>query len=59
MRQLLIQASPRSWALRPMSNICQDADALFGMSFLDQMDVRLYKGAMTIRQVDCHEPRAW
>jgi len=28
------------------------ADVLLGMSFLNQMDVRLYKGTMTIRQVD-------
>ena len=28
------------------------ADALLGMSFLSRMDVRLYKGSMTIRQAD-------
>lgn len=29
-----------------------DGDALLGMSFLSRMDVRLYKGTMTIKQVD-------
>jgi aspartyl protease family protein len=29
-----------------------DGDALLGMSFLGRMDVRLYKGEMTIKQVD-------
>ena len=32
-----------------------DGDVLLGMSFLSRMDVRLYKGEMTIKQVglDC------
>ena len=29
-----------------------DGDVLLGMSFLGRMDVRLYKGQMTIKQVD-------
>ena len=29
-----------------------DGDALLGMSFLSRMDVRLFKGEMTIRQVE-------
>lgn len=29
-----------------------DGDVLLGMSFLGRMDVRLYKGEMTIKQVD-------
>lgn len=29
-----------------------DGDALLGMSFLGRMDVRLYKGTMTIRQIE-------
>jgi aspartyl protease family protein len=29
-----------------------DGDALLGMSFLNRMDVRLYKGEMTIKQTD-------
>lgn len=29
-----------------------DGDALLGMSFLGRMDVRLFKGEMTIKQVD-------
>jgi aspartyl protease family protein len=29
-----------------------DGDVLLGMSFLSRMDVRLYKGTMTIKQVD-------
>lgn len=29
-----------------------DGDALLGMSFLGRMDVRLYKGTMTIRQLE-------
>jgi len=29
-----------------------DGDVLLGMSFLNRMDVRLYKGEMTIKQVD-------
>lgn len=29
-----------------------DGDVLLGMSFLSRMDVRLYKGEMTIKQVD-------
>ncbi len=29
-----------------------DTDMLLGMSFLNRMDVRLYKGTMTIRSVD-------
>jgi aspartyl protease family protein len=29
-----------------------DGDVLLGMSFLGRMDVRLYKGAMTIKQVE-------
>jgi aspartyl protease family protein len=29
-----------------------DGDALLGMSFLSRMDVRLYKGTMTIKQIE-------
>ena len=29
-----------------------DGDVLLGMSFLSRMDVRLYQGSMTIRQVE-------
>jgi aspartyl protease family protein len=29
-----------------------DGDVLLGMSFLSRMDVRLYKGEMTIKQAD-------
>jgi aspartyl protease family protein len=29
-----------------------DGDVLLGMSFLSRMDVRLFKGEMTIKQID-------
>ena len=29
-----------------------DGDVLLGMSFLGRMDVRLYKGEMTIKQIE-------